>query len=243
MFSLKDKTILITGASSGLGRQIAIDCAKMGASVVITARNVERLNDTLSMLEGKNNKAIIADIATQEGIEEIAEEIPNLDGIVHCAGINKTMPCAYIKQEDFSNIIKVNLEAPIMLQKAVLKKKKLNAGGSVVFISSIASKHSLIGNSAYSASKSGINSYAKILALELAPKKIRSNCILPGMIDTEFLEKIAISKEQFELDKSKYPLGRYGQPSDISPLAVYLLSNASSWMTGSEIVIDGGRTL
>ena len=184
LFSLKGKTILVTGASAGLGKQIAIDCSKMGANLVITGRNSERLKETLDMLSFGRHICRTVNLTDEVERSFFVEAMPSLDGIVHCAGINKVMPCSFIKESNYSDILKINLEAPIFLQKSILKAKKLNNNASVVFISSIASKYSSIGNSVYSASKAGLNSYAKILAKEIANKKIRVNCVLPGMIKT-----------------------------------------------------------
>lgn len=246
-FSLNGKTVLVTGASSGIGRGIAIECAKMGARVVITGRNLERLNATLAEMpvaEGAEaHLAVPADLTDSSEIDTLVAQLPVLNGVVQNAGMNKRMTCQFIKETDMQTILKTNLEAPVLLQKALLKKKKIAEGGSVVFLASRAVNRPTVGNSIYSATKGGIVAYAQVLALEVAPKKIRANCISPGMVWTELLDNSPLSKETYEEDAKKYPLGRYGVPEDISPLAVYLLSDASSWMTGTQINIDGGASL
>lgn len=243
-FSLCGKTVLVTGASSGIGRGIAVECAKMGARVVLTGRNEERLRETLSQMPlAENTEAhlvVPADLTDTESIDALVAQLPKLDGVVQNAGINKRMTCQFIKEGDMQNILRTNLESPILLQKALLKKKKIADGGSAVFTASLAARQQTPGNAVYSASKAGIIAYAKTLAVELASRKIRVNCILPGMVWTDILNNTKIDIETYRENEKTYPLGRYGVPADISPLAVYLLSDCSSWMTGTTINIDGG---
>lgn len=246
-FSLSGKTILVTGASSGIGRGIAVECAKMGARVVLTGRNEERLRETLSQMPlAENTEAhliIPADLTSTESIDALVAQLPLLNGVVQNAGINKRMTCQFIKEGDMQSILRTNLESPILLQKSLLKKKKIADGGSVVFTASLAAHQQTPGNAVYSTSKAGIIAYAKTLAVELASKKIRVNSILPGMVWTDILNNTKIDIEMYKENEKSYPLGRYGVPADIAPLAVYLLSDASSWMTGTEINIDGGAGL
>lgn len=246
-FSLSGKTILVTGASSGIGRGIAVECAKMGARVVLTGRNEERLRETLSQMPLVENTGahliIPADLTSTESIDVLVAQLPLLNGVVQNAGINKRMTCQFIKEGDMQSILRTNLESPILLQKSLLKKKKIADGGSVVFTASLAARQQTPGNAVYSTSKAGIIAYAKTLAVELASKKIRVNSILPGMVWTDILNNTKIDIEMYKENEKSYPLGRYGVPADIAPLAVYLLSDASSWMTGTEINIDGGAGL
>lgn len=245
-FSLCGKTVLVTGASSGIGRGIAVECAKMGARVVLTGRNEERLRETLSQMPlAENTEAhlvVPADLTNTESIDALVAQLPILNGVVQNAGINKRMTCQFIKEGDMQNILRTNLEAPILLQKALLKKKKIADGGSVVFMTSRAIDCPSVGNSIYSASKAGLAAYAQVLALEVAPRKIRVNCIAPGMVWTELLNNTKIDLETYKENEKSYPLGRYGVPADIAPLAVYLLSGVSSWMTGSQVRITGGAS-
>lgn len=245
-FSLEGKNIFITGASSGIGRAIAIECSKMGANVIITARNKTRLNETLSMMEASlNHKVIEADLSKTEDIKTLTENLSiKLDGIVHCAGFTITKPFQYFKEEDINGIMKVNFYAPLYLTKNLLKKKLINKEGSIVFISSISGVLvSAYGGSIYSASKGAINGLMKGIALELASKSIRVNSINPGMVDTDILSSGVITEEQLKEDEKKYPLKRYGKPEEIAYGAIYLLSDASKWVTGSNLLIDGGITL
>jgi NAD(P)-dependent dehydrogenase (short-subunit alcohol dehydrogenase family) len=242
-FSLKDKIILITGASSGIGRATALECSKQNARLVITGRNVLRLNETFNMLYGAGHLQFVTDLTSTEEIKRLAASIPFLDGLVHCAGQNKRELCQYIKDESLEALIKTNLQAPILLTKHLLKSKRMSTGGSIVFVSSVAVSHSSIGDSVYSATKGGINSYARVLALELASKQIRVNCIQPGMIHSDFWKHGPLNDEDYKADENKYPLGRYGKPEEIAYSIVFLLSDATRWMTGSSLVLDGGWSL
>jgi len=239
-FSLVGKQILVTGASSGIGKAIAIACARMGATVVVTGRNTVRLEETLSMMPEGGHKAISADLTKAEDIDALTDALPKLDGLVQCAGVGSRVFCKGLDQEAIDHIMKPNLEAPILLQTAILNKKKINKAASVVFIASKAADYPSIGNAIYSASKGAIISYAKCLAIELAPRQIRVNCICPAMIWTDLILQDGMTKEEMEEAQLRYPLKRYGQPEDIANLALYLLSDASSWMTGSSIDITGG---
>lgn len=239
-FSLKGKQILVTGASSGIGKAIAIACAKMGATLIITARNEQRLAETIKLMPQGNHKAIKADLTKQDDINNLVSQLPQLNGFVQCAGVGSRVLCKSIKKEDVQYIFQPNVLAPILLQTAILEKKKISKGASIVYIASRAAESPSIGNAIYSASKGAILSYAKCLALELAPRMIRVNCICPAMIWTELILQNGIAKEQLEEAQLKYPLKRYGQPEDVANLAIYLLSDASNWMTGSSIDLTGG---
>lgn len=239
-FSLYNKTILVTGASSGIGRSISIECSKMGGRMFITGRNKERLNETLSLLYGEGHAALTADINNEEDIFSLCTQVEALDAVVHNAGMSKRSLCKNIEMGDF-NVMVTNFNGPVLLQKALLEHKKINKGASIVFMASRAANAPSIGNAIYSASKGALISYAKVLALELAPRKIRVNCISPAMVWTDLITSDgSVSKEEFEEAQSKYPLKRFGNPEDIAYLTIYLLSNASNWMTGSCIDITGG---
>lgn len=239
-FTLEGKTILITGASSGIGRATAIECSKLGATCFITARNEERLNETLSQMEGKGHQMIVADIATQDGIDTLVEQSPAIDGLVNNAGVSHTKPISFIKEEELNRIFSINTFAPIVLTKSLLKKKKMNVGGSIVFLSSAASINPDVANSIYSATKAAIASFSRSCAKELSVKQIRSNSVHPGMVETELVKNLIFSAEDLEDDKAKYILKRYGKPEEIAWLIIYLLSDASAWVTGTSMIIDGG---
>lgn len=241
-FSLIGKTILITGASAGIGRGIAVACAGMGAQVILTARNTVRLQETLSTLEGEGHRYIAADLIDAEQRTALVEQLPALDGVVHCAGVGSRVPCKMVTQEDINHVFQPNTEAPILLQSELLAKKKLQKHSSVVFIASAAATMPSMGNAVYSASKAAIIAYAKCLALELAPRKIRVNCISPTMVWTD-LALVGATAEQLAEAEKQYPLKRYGQPEDIAHLVVYMLSDACTWMTGSNVEITGGTQI
>jgi len=242
-FSLSEKTILVTGASSGIGRAIAIECSKMGATVILTARNEERLKETISQMQG-NNQIIAADLTQQDDLRSLIEKTPILDGLVNCVGLVKTLPVQFIDAGSLEEIMSVNFTAPALLSAQLVKKKKLVKNSSIVFISSISGVVCVAGgNSMYSASKGAINGLMKNMALDLASKTIRVNSVNPGMVETHIFDAGTITSEQMEEDKKRYPLKRYGKPEEVAYAVIYLLSDASGWVTGSSLVIDGGFTL
>ena len=230
-FTLKGKTILVTGASSGIGRGIAIACSKMGAFVIINGRNEQRLAETLREMRGEENLSLIADLSQTDAVAIMVRQLPKLDGVVHCAGIGQRILCKQLQESDLDNMMDVNFKAPVMFQTELLRQKKINKGASIVFIASIAYDSPTIGNAMYCASKGAVISYANCLALELAPRLIRVNCILPAMIWTDLIYKGGITEEELKEDEKKYPLKRYGKPEDVANLSVYLLSDASACMT------------
>ena len=239
-FSLERKTIIVTGASSGIGRGIAVACSKMGANIIIIGRNEHRLQETLQVLEGNGHTMIKCDLTDNTMLVNSVSSLPNLDGIVHCAGIGQRIPCKEIHNIDVDIVMDINFKAPVILQAELLRQKKINKQASVIFIASIASWSPSIGNAVYSASKGAIISYANCLALELASRKIRVNCISPAMVWTDLVFADGTDEEKLKEDEIKYPLKRYGTPEDIANLAIYMLSDASSWMTGSNVKISGG---
>lgn len=240
-FSLEGKTILVTGASSGIGRGVAVACSRMRATVVLTARNRDRLSETLREADCDGNISLLtADLTDTAQTMELVHSLPHLDGLVHCAGIGQRILCKQLTETDIESVMNTNFKASVMLQTEILKQKKLNRSASVVFIASIASEAPSLGNAIYSASKGAIISYANCLALELAPRNIRVNCISPAMVWTDLIFKGGVTKEELMEDEQRYPLKRYGRPEDVAYLAVYMLSDASAWMTGSNVRITGG---
>lgn len=243
-FTLEGKTILVTGASSGIGQETAIQCSKMGARMIVTARNEERLKETLLKMEGDGHEIVIAELIHQTDIEKLVDAIDNLNGVVLCAGKGMTSPFPFSTKEKFDAVFEINFFAPVELLRLLVKKKKLDKESSVVFVSSVGGNYSFnVGNGVYGASKAAFNSMMKFCAKELASKNIRVNSVNPGMVNTKLIQGGSISEEQHQMDMEKYPLKRYGEPEEIAYGIIYLLSDASSWVTGHSLVIDGGLTI
>lgn len=240
-FSIEGKCILITGASSGIGREIAIQCADAGAKVIITGRNTKRLEETYQQLNGSGHKIIVEDIANDKGIENLVSKIEYLEGVIHSAGILKRLPLKFITRSKLEELININFFSSVLLTQKLFKKKLIKHGGSIVFISSVAASFASLGNIMYMASKGAVNSFVKGVAFELASQGIRANAIQPGMIKTNMTT--AIPDEEIQKDIARYPLARYGKPEEIAYAAIYLISDATQWMTGSILTIDGGLTL
>ena len=242
-FSLEGKTVLVTGASSGIGQATAIECSKMGAKVVLTGRNVERLQETFCQLEGDGHVQIAADINNEGDIERLVTECPVLDGLVNNAGRGLSKPVNFIKYDDIQEVFQTNLFGVALLTKMLLKKKKITKGASIVFTSSISSYMTAPGLSIYASSKAAVSAYMRTCAIELGVKGIRCNAILPGMVETKLINSGTYTDEDKQADLSYYPLGRYGRPEDVARAMVYLLSDASAWVTGTELIVDGGRSI
>jgi NAD(P)-dependent dehydrogenase (short-subunit alcohol dehydrogenase family) len=242
-FSLKNKKILITGASSGIGAEAALTCAKMGATVILTARNRERLKKTYNLLPEGNHSIIGADLTINEEIEELVYQITQIDGIVHSSGIVRPFPVKFIGTKQIDEMFNINYKGPVLLTSKLFRAKKIKKGASLVFMSSISSKFPHKGGALYSGTKAALNTYSKTIALEYASQKIRSNVISAAMVKTPLFEEAekAITKEMMDKHGEQYPLG-FGEPKDIANAIVYLLSNASKWITGTELVMDGGLT-
>lgn len=243
-FSLAGKTILVTGASSGIGQATAIECSKLGAKVVVTGRNAERLQETMGLLEGEGHVQILAELASQEEVEKLVAESPEVNGVVLCAGKGILLPLQFCDGDKFRDVFNVNFFAPVELLRLLTKKKKVQKGGAVVFVSSIGGNDVFAtGNAVYGTSKAAVNSVVRFYANELAPKKIRVNSVNPGRVNTKLIKSGKMTEEQEQADIAKYPLKRYGEPVDIAHGIVYLLSDASAWVTGHSLVIDGGVTI
>jgi NAD(P)-dependent dehydrogenase (short-subunit alcohol dehydrogenase family) len=242
-FSLEGKTILVTGASSGIGRITAIECSKMGARIIISGRNSARLKDTFEHLENGFHRKIEADIANEEERNNLLNELPVLNGIVHSAGISGHSLFSFLKKEDINRMFDINYFSSLYLTQSILKSRKIANSSSIVFITSTSGIiSSYIGGSLYSSTKGALNGLIKGMALDLAPKKIRVNSVMPSMVNTPIMEGGAITKEQFDKDKELYPLKRYGEPEEIAYGVIYLLSDASLWITGTNLLMDGGRS-
>ncbi len=243
-FSLHNKTIFITGASSGIGRATAVECSKMGATVVVTGRNKERLYDTYSQLEGDGHLQFRTDLTNPDEMQQLLEFLPELDGFVVNAGIVKLSPVKSIKPDDLDRIFQLNSKIPIMMTRNLLKMKKLKRPSSIVYTSSTAGNYNFSpANGMYSSSKAALNGFMKSAAVDLASKGIRCNSVNPAMIETPMMKLRYISEKQLEENLKNYPLGRYGTPEEVAYAIIYLLSDASAWVTGTSILIDGGLTL
>lgn len=244
-FNLIGKTILITGASSGIGRATAIECAALGASkCYLVARSKENLEKTASLMVD-SCEAIVCpcDLSDSKATENMVKELPVLDGVVCNAGMNKMQLIQFYNEADMKNIFNINCFSPMILLKFLTKKKKLAKPSSVVFTASISGHSNVsLANSLYGASKSALSSFMKYAALELAPKGIRCNAVHPGRVETPLIHTTT-DDEAIKLDMAKYPLGRYADPKEIAWSIIYLLSDAAAWITGSNLVIDGGRSL
>ena len=245
-FSLESKTVLVTGASSGIGRATAIECSKMGANVIITARNESRLRETFDSLDTKNgqqHQMILADLTVETELCKLIDGTPSIDGISLNAGIVRTVPIKFIKEDELMEVLNTNTLSSFKLIQGLVKKKKINKNASVVFTSSIAGIYTVsMGNTMYSISKGALNAFMKNFALEFASKGIRSNSVNPGMIDTNILTG-RLSTDDLNKNKGLYPLGRYGKPEEVAYAIIYLLSDASLWVTGQTLVVDGGLLL
>jgi NAD(P)-dependent dehydrogenase (short-subunit alcohol dehydrogenase family) len=243
-FSLAGKTILVTGASSGIGRAIAIECAKLQACVIVTGRNTERLSATFEYLKAATNlphQQVVADLSAPDGISLLVANLPPLHGVVHCAAIIKKLPVKFINEAALTEILQTNLTVPTLLTQKILKKKLLADGASIVFISSIAARIASFGNAMYMASKGALNAMARGMALELADKKIRVNCVEPALIKTNLTT--VLTQEDLDNYQKKFPLGRFGEPEEVAYATIYLLSDAAAWVTGTAMLVDGGVTL
>lgn len=244
-FSLEGKTVLVTGASSGIGRATAIECSKLGATVVLNGRNIHNLRETLEAMDSEKEHCMIAaDLSSEEGCNELTGSVPVLDGFVCNAGIGKMLPLQFYTSEVLEEVFGVNIFAPMLLLKQLIRKKKLKNPASVVFTASISGYSNVApANGIYGASKSALTAYMKYAALELAGKGIRCNAVHPGRIQTPLIANRMLTEADVAKDMESYPLKRYGKPEEVAHAIIYLLSDAASWVTGTSLVIDGGRSL
>lgn len=245
-FSLEGKTILVTGAGSGIGRATSVECSKMGAHVVLVDINEAGMQETLTLMDGQteDHKYYVVNLTDESAIDTMVRDLPVLDGCSNNAGVGHLVPIQFISTDEIERILKINLVAPMLLTKHLVKRKKIKKGGSIVFTASAGGVFvASIGNAIYATSKCGVDGYMRHAALELAAKGIRCNSVNPGMVDTPLINRGQVSPEQHEKDKENYPLGRYGLPNDVAHATIYLLSDASAWMTGTALKIDGGLTL
>ena len=246
MISLVHKKILITGASSGIGRATAVLFSNLGAELIITARNEEKLKETFSLLKPNDrHKCVIADLTHNDDIKKLVTEINAIDGFVHCCGKVLPVPIKFIQDKHLEDVFSVNYFSAVNMVSELLRQKKINNGASVAFISSVSTLHAYFGGGPYISSKAALEGYAKVLALEMVPKKIRVNVLQPALVNTAIFESTldaAINKDEMNKLIAQYPLG-VGEPDDIAQALAYFVSDASKWVTGTCLKMDGGLTL
>ncbi len=241
-FELTGKTILVTGSSSGLGRQTAISASEQGATLIITGRNEERLDETMKSLKGSGHQAIIANLTKKEDRELLTDALPKLDGIVYSTGISDLMPAQFIHEEAIQKTFSISFDATVLLNARILKKKKLQrTNASIVFISSISTRYPFVGGAMYISARSAIEGYARVLTLELAKRRIRVNCVSPAFVRTPMLDQTATnySHEAVIKIEEQQILG-LGDPEDVANPIVFFLSDAAKWVTGTNLILGGG---
>lgn len=244
-FTLEGKVVLITGASSGIGAGTAVECSHMGATVVLTGRNEQRLQEVLSRLDtsfAQQHQYVVADLSLEEEAAALVEKVGQIDGLVNNAGVNRVKPVSFIKSDDLDYIFQNNTYSAVLLTKLLMKKKKINRNGSIVFTSSISAFFNAPGRALYAGSKAALTAFMRSFAVELADKGIRANAVHPGLVETKLMAE-NITEEEMKNTLKEYPLGRFGKPEDIARAIVYLLSDASSWVTGTSMIVDGGFML
>lgn len=242
-YSLEGKTILITGAASGIGKATSIESSKLGAKIVAVDLNAVGLEKLMLQLEGEGHLSFAGNLCNEDFLKVLGEKTPALDGVFLCAGVSDTTPVKFITEDKIDRVFGVNVVSPIMMLKYLLGKKKINKGGSLVWMSSYGAEKVEPGLGIYAASKSAVNGIMRAYAKELVSRKIRSNSIMPMMIRTELLSTLkSISQEDWDKQEAMYPLG-FGNPLDVAFAAIYLFSDASRWITGTTIKMDGGSNL
>ena len=240
-FSLTGKTILVTGASSGIGKVTAVLISKYGAAVYITGRNKENLEETYSGLQASGHRLFVADLTNEDEMDQMINDLPALNGIVHCAGIVDPLPVKFIKQADIDKMFGINFHVPVNLTGKILRKKKLLDHASIIFISTIATRNPYFGGALYSSSKAALEAYSKTIALELVSRGIRSNCLMAGLVKTPMIENPPekdMEREAHERYLKRYPLG-IGEPEDVAATILFFLSDASKWITGTSLILGG----
>lgn len=241
-FNLSGKTILVTGASSGLGRQTAITASEYGATVVITGRDTNRLNETFAALRGEGHQQFAADLTIQSDIDRLVANLPLLNGVVYSTGISDLSPARFISSETIAKTFRISFDASVLLTAALLGKKKLAKNQcSLVFISSISTRYPFVGGAMYISAKAALEAYARVLALELAPKGIRVNCVAPAFVRTPMLDETATnySQEAVNMIEARQILG-LGDPEDVANSIVYYLADASKWVSATSLILGGG---
>lgn len=242
-YSLEGKTILITGAASGIGKETSIESSMMGAKIIAVDLNTNGLTALMPLLEGNGHQHYAGNLCDEDFLKALAESVPELNGVFLCAGVSDTTLVKFLTEEKIDRVFNVNIKAPVMMLKYLLKKKKVAEGASLVWMSSYGAEKLEPGLGIYAASKSAVNGFMRAYAKELISRKIRSNSIMPMMIKTELLSTLTtISKEEWKKQEEMYPLG-FGKPEDVARVAMFLFSDASRWITGSQIKMGGGTDI
>lgn len=240
-FSLAGKRVLVTGASSGIGRQIAISFSHMGAELVITGRDRARLDETLAAMAPGGHQIIPADIVDNDQRTALADGAGSLNGLVHCAGTSVLAPIRLASQKHLRDLYILNYESPMLLTQRLLYRKAIQNAGSILFVASIAAHIGVPGVGAYSGTKAALLATVRCMAMELVKQKIRVNCLSPSLVQSPLLD--LMSKNVSLEEKSRdHPLG-LGTPEDVANAAIYFVSDASRWVTGTTLVMDGGLTI
>lgn len=248
MFELNHKTAVVTGAGSGIGKAVAIILAKQGATVVVADLNEENALATVAEIENQNGKAIISvlDVTNQTKVVNAFNEIAKIDILVACAGISHIGNVETTTEADLDKVYNVNIKGTYNCLHAVVPIMKMNGGGSIVNISSIAAKVGLSDRFAYSMSKGAVYAMTLSVAKDYINDNIRCNCISPARVHTPFVDGFLAKnypgkeKEMFEKLSKTQPIGRMGQPDEIAAMVLYLCSDEASFLTGSDYAIDGG---
>lgn len=242
---LSERTIFVTGASSGLGRAAAIAMSRLGAKLVVTGRNSERVDETLGLLSGSGHAAMASELSNADEAADLVKAAAQangpLDGIFHSAGVFSVLPAKMTKQRHLDEVFNASVPGAYGIARAVSQRNVMRDGGSIAFMSSVAGVRGNAGLTAYAGAKAAILGLNQALALELAPRCIRVNAIVAGTVATEMhlRMKASTSSDQADANASKHPLG-YGEPIDVANAVVFLLSDASRWVTGTALTIDGG---
>ena len=240
LFRLDGLTILITGASSGIGRASALACAEAGAKIILTGRSEKRLKDVFGQLSGEGHQIELFDLSNLNQIATLAANCPNLDGIIHSAGIDGVAPMRQVQAKMLEQVMNINYLAPLVLTQKLLITKKIRQGGSILFLSSIAAKTGKRGVGPYSGSKAALIGAMRPLALEVAKFGIRVNALCPGIVQTPIFDgqELWLTNEV----ALSYPLG-IGQAEDVANAALFFMSEASRKITGTDFSLDGGVVL
>jgi NAD(P)-dependent dehydrogenase (short-subunit alcohol dehydrogenase family) len=242
---LSGRCVLVTGASSGIGRETARYLSRLNARVVLVGRNEERLRQTLDSLEGAGHEMSVLDLSVVEQIpawlKSIAARTGPLHGLVHCAGIQLTLPIRSMSVDKLDYIMRTNFYSAFLLSKGLYQRNCYQPGACIVLLSSIAAHHGDPAKTAYSASKAALEGFCRSLALELAPDGVRVNCIAPGMVRTEMLDQVRemLPTGRLEAIEALHPFG-FGTPADVAGAIAFLLADTGKWITGTTLAVDGG---